>query len=324
MDYTQKYLEMQRELSPHEVKEHFLALLREKPPVGALLDTIDLSGCDLQGISFFKTEICNCNFSGSNLEKVECSGARILDSKFNDVVMNYAGLGSAEVKNSLFFNAKLKNTTLTNARFDACDFRCASFDYARITEAVLDACDFSQASMEECNMAQTSVAHSVFNEVSLKGSIIRGIHDYENAQWIGTDIRNINFAGAYHLRRHIQDENYIYEFKNRSVLHAFYYRIWQITSNCGRSLSRWMILILLQITVFTYLYTVVDVDYGKYESTISPLYYSIATMTTLGYGDVVPASGAAQMLASLQVVFGYIMLGGLLSILTNKLARRAD
>jgi voltage-gated potassium channel Kch len=54
------------------------------------------------------------------------------------------------------------------------------------------------------------------------------------------------------------------------------------------------------------------------------VYYSIVTLTTLGYGDVVPASPAAQVLAMIEVILGYVMLGGLLSIFASKMARRAD
>jgi voltage-gated potassium channel Kch len=50
----------------------------------------------------------------------------------------------------------------------------------------------------------------------------------------------------------------------------------------------------------------------------------LVTLTTLGYGDVVPTSLAAQMLAVLEALLGYVGLGGLLSILANKMARRAD
>jgi len=47
-------------------------------------------------------------------------------------------------------------------------------------------------------------------------------------------------------------------------------------------------------------------------------------MTTLGYGAALPVSMAAQMLAVTQAVIGCIGLGGLLSSLSNKMARRAD
>ena len=48
------------------------------------------------------------------------------------------------------------------------------------------------------------------------------------------------------------------------------------------------------------------------------------TLTTLGYGDVLPKTPTAQVLAMLEVVTGYVMLGGLLSIFSSKMARRAD
>jgi voltage-gated potassium channel Kch len=50
----------------------------------------------------------------------------------------------------------------------------------------------------------------------------------------------------------------------------------------------------------------------------------VVTLTTLGYGDVIPASAGGQVIAMVEVVTGYVMLGGLLSILSNKMARRGD
>lgn len=66
--------------------------------------------------------------------------------------------------------------------------------------------------------------------------------------------------------------------------------------------------------------------YGKGPQPVnfgSALYFSIVTFTTLGFGDVVAASRAARVLVGLEVIVGYVMLGGLVSILANKLARRS-
>jgi len=81
---------------------------------------------------------------------------------------------------------------------------------------------------------------------------------------------------------------------------------------------------LAQTVFFAWVYTLVGVDYGDHPTVLSPLYYSVVTLTTLGYGDVVPASMAAQVVAMIEVIMGYVMLGGLLSIFTNKIARRGD
>ena len=67
-------------------------------------------------------------------------------------------------------------------------------------------------------------------------------------------------------------------------------------------------------------------DNLKEEDSVSwftPFYYSIVTFTTLGFGDVVPVTGIARFAVALEVILGYIMLGGLISIFANKLARRA-
>ena len=52
-------------------------------------------------------------------------------------------------------------------------------------------------------------------------------------------------------------------------------------------------------------------------------YYSIVTFTTLGFGDITPIKWYTEILVTIEVILGYIMLGGLISILANKLARRS-
>ena len=76
--------------------------------------------------------------------------------------------------------------------------------------------------------------------------------------------------------------------------------------------------------IFTGFYHFVGIDYGPYPTKISPLYFSVVTLTTLGFGDAVPQTIGGQIVVMLEVSTGYIMLGGLLSIFSNKLARRGD
>ena len=92
-------------------------------------------------------------------------------------------------------------------------------------------------------------------------------------------------------------------------------------SHHARQLQTW---ILTLAAIFAGLYETVAVDFGDHPTAISSIYYSVVTLTTLGYGDVVPVSTAAQIVAMIEVVLGYVMLGGLLSIFANKMARRAD
>jgi hypothetical protein len=134
----------------------------------------------------------------------------------------------------------------------------------------------------------------------------------------------VNFCGAHLLRRHILDTNYLHEFRNQSRTNEWVYRIWSISSDCGRSFTRWGLWTALIAIVFAAIYTTVDVDFGAHQTLLSPLYFSVVTLTTLGYGDVLPVSMAAQIVAMVQVVIGYVSLGGALSIFTTKMARKAS
>ena len=59
--------------------------------------------------------------------------------------------------------------------------------------------------------------------------------------------------------------------------------------------------------------TAVDVGDG------SLLYFSLVTLSTLGYGDIIPASPWARMLASLQAVAGTLYLAVFISSLVSGL-----
>ena len=51
-------------------------------------------------------------------------------------------------------------------------------------------------------------------------------------------------------------------------------------------------------------------------------YYSIVTFTTLGFGDIIPKTTIAAMCVTVEVILGYVMLGGLITIFASKLSRR--
>lgn len=133
-----------------------------------------------------------------------------------------------------------------------------------------------------------------------------------------------SFSGAYLVRREIMDQNYLFEFRTRDQRHAVLYKIWKATSDCGRSVSRWAAMTVMVALLFALLYTIVDIDYGPNQTGLSPLYFSVVTITTLGYGDALPKSMLAQVLVMVEVAVGYMMLGGVLSIFATRTGRRAD
>ncbi len=311
---------------------------------GADLKGLDLNGLDLSGVNFAGADLSGCDLSAANLTKANLFNARLKGANLKEALLRLtnlngadltganldsvrairAGFGMACLDNATMFNARMELCSFSKASLKDADLRCANLKGSVMREADIQGADLTEARLEEADLSMAMVHWANFTNADLRRARLRLIQGYDRAKWIGTDIRDINFAGAYLMRRYVNDQNFLMEFKNHSPLSKFLYYIWLITSDCGRSMSRWCMWIFLQAWFFAWLYSIVGVDYGEHPTGLSNLYFSIVTLTTLGFGDVVPSNTAGQLVVMTEVITGYMMLGGLLSIFSNKMARRAD
>ncbi len=299
----------------------------------------DLSGLDLSGYDFSNTNFTDADLTGSNLswsilagaifykaKLVHCEilGADLSGANLNECVAEMCGLAAANLTNASLISARMSRSSMSKSCLHNADLRGADLESARIIEADLTGANFFRAKLSRADLKHCNVEGTNFELAEMRATRLLGIKKFNKANWIGTDIRDLDLRGAHLVQRYIADENYLYEFRIQSSFHMLLYHLWRITSNCGRSLSLWTLWIIVITLLFASLYSVCDIDYGEYKTSFSPIYFSVVTLTTLGYGDVYPASLTAQILAAIQAIFGYICLGGLLSIFANKMARRAD
>jgi uncharacterized protein YjbI with pentapeptide repeats len=302
--------------------------------IGEDLSALDLSGFDLAGVDLSRADLSGTRLVGADLRGAVLFGARLegaelLDAKLEGADLTEcraqrAGFGRADLSGATLFQADLREAALTSASLRRADLRAANLAGARLREVDLTRADLTRADLRGSDLEKGTVRDTLFVETDLRGARLRGLTGYTRARWVGADILDVDFCGAYLLRRTIMDQNYLHEFRNHSPIHAALYWVWWATSDCGRSFLRWGLWTVFLAVVFAALFEQVSVDYGDHPTFFSSLYYSVVTLTTLGYGDVVPASPAAQLLAMTEVILGYVMLGGLLSIFSNKMARRAD
>ena len=296
---------------------------------GANLACVDLGGADLSEADLTEANLFGANLEGAVLyravlDRAEFSTANLRGANLTECRGSRVGFGATDLEGARLFNARLESSTFSRARLCRAEMRTGVFTGSRLHEADLAEADLTGADLRETDMEGVSLAGAVMRDADLRAARLRGITGYEDADWIGCDIRDINFTGAYLLRRFVLDQNFLEEFRTRSRAHAIVHAIWSATSDCGRSLMRWGLWTLGLATFFAGLYLLCDMDYGAHETWLSPFYFSVVTLTTLGYGDVLPASPVAQTVSMAEVVMGYVMLGGLITIFSNKLARRAD
>lgn len=298
--------------------------LRGVSLIGADLRNADLSGRDLTGAQLFQADLRGANLQDAILENAELSAANLEGALLDRANCKRAGFGRANLSNASLFEADLEEATLTQALLTGANLHCVNFKHSRLREADLSGADLSEADLGYADLSLSNVKKTNFSNADLRHARLRMLRHFKSANWLGVDIRDINFAGAYLMRREIIDQNFIKEFRAYNGLTKLLYYPWALTCDCGRSMFRWCCCIGLLLFMFAYLYTFVGIDYGPYTTGLSPLYFSVVTMTTLGFGDVTPSTMGGQLVAMAEVTTGYIMLGGLLSIFSNKLARRGD
>lgn len=301
--------------------------------VGADLAGLDLARADLSGADLSRASLAGANLLGAKLAATtlfeadltgaELTGADLNDANLEAACLARAGLGLANLRGARLPRADLTGATLSDASLANANLQGARLDGARARGVDLTGADLGRCSLRNTELSGSQVAQANFNGADLRGAALAGIRGFELAQWLGVDLREVDFSGAWRCRSFIQDENYLAEFRAQSRWSNAVYVVWKLTSDCGRSAGRWAVACGLVTALFAWLNTLVGVDYGRYPTAISPLYFSVVTLATLGYGDAVPSSIGGQIVAISAVLAGYVMLGGLLTILSNKLARRA-
>ncbi|MDE0012308.1 MAG: potassium channel family protein [Candidatus Poribacteria bacterium] len=141
------------------------------------------------------------------------------------------------------------------------------------------------------------------------------------------------------FKRYVADQQFIRAFNQANPLLA---GLWRWSSDYGRSLGLWAFWSFFLAILFAFAYMpfpewlptwiqdwaprfhqTTGIYSGQTLTFSDCFYFSVVTFTTLGFGDVVADNVSARFLVALEVIFGYIMLGGLISIFSNKLASRS-
>jgi len=64
-----------------------------------------------------------------------------------------------------------------------------------------------------------------------------------------------------------------------------------------------------------------DIDPTVAPMWLQNLYFSVVTFATLGFGDIAPACGWTQVLVIFEVIFGYVFLGLIITIIARRFGR---
>lgn len=235
-------------------------------------------------------------------------------------------------------NANLWNTNLTGAGLIFANLKNAILIQSNLEKACLIGANFENANLSNANLRGAKLKNA-----SLENANVSGVKYSRFAKYRG--IRTATCYGSPRFRRFSQDQDFLEELREESTLGRILYWLWLIFADCGRSfwpILSWLLLIsfmfgaiyagyeipvwlsFLPDSLQNFLISIhPQLDFKHLQTWFSPYYFSLVTLTTLGFGDITPLNAAGEVFVSVEVLIGYMMLGLLISILSNKIARRS-
>lgn len=224
----------------------------------------------------------------------------------------------------------LSYARLEGARLTGLDLSHANLFRAQLQKATLRRVNFTESSLIKTHLEDADLRDAVFD-----GANLGFIRYTEDGFWRrGTILREALIEKALYvdplLERCAKDQYYLYVLKyrnRRNILFRFFFGLWWITCNYGKSPLIWAAWSIFLALGFAFVYYLLGKEgfvvrhLGWSFSTM--VYYSVVTFTTLGFGDITPMTQEAAWWVMAEVIAGYVMLGGLISIFATKLARRS-
>jgi uncharacterized protein YjbI with pentapeptide repeats len=285
------------------------------------LENANLAEADLKKANLSFTNFKNANFAFSNMESAIFSFANFEGANFSaadlenayleDANLSGARLSGANLKNAIMANSNLKNAYLADANLEGTILRAVNFRNANLSSVTFD-------------------QKIMWNLAKAKCFSLKKLWHQRDDILLDTTIRckGVNAAtcyGSQQFKLFLQDQDFLEEFMEKKWGKKLFF-IWWLFADCGRSLGRWAGWSLLLASLFAFLFwhlgsDAFDTQHLKFNF-LTMFYYSVVTFTTLGFGDIIPKTSTAAMCVTIEVIIGYVMLGGLITIFASKLSRR--
>lgn len=302
---------------------------------------VKLRGSDFSGLKISGAKFKSAAGRGADLFEVNFSDCSLNGVNFNSAYIDESNFKNAKISGCSFLEASLHKVNFTNTKVVFTDFSSATFSFSDLREVEFLECDFYEANFLRANLEgaqflggkynplvgkeiRINLCGAKFNAAKFNSETYFDVCNFSTA----SDFRTLSFESAnysqglrqtlrYCNRRHNWTDWYE---KNNPMICYFVKKFWSY-SDYGNSVKAIIFSFLKIALFFASIYFVIPslIDGLDQWSPVGSLYFSIVTMTTLGFGDMHPYKGGwvAQCLIMIQVIYGYVLLGGLITVLSN-------
>jgi len=297
---------------------------------------IDLKNAKLTHLNLENANLLRADMRKANLSFTNFKNANLAFSNLDSAIFSFANLEGANFAAADLENAYLEDAKLTSARLSGANLKNAKLANSDFKNAYLVDADLEGTNLIAANFTNANLS-SVKYDQKIMWKLIRETPFSLKKLWkhrynilLDTTIRckGVNAAtcyGSQQFKIFLQDQDFLEEFMEKKWGKIIFF-IWWLFADCGRSLGRWAGWSFALALLFTFLFWFLgsnsfDTKHLEF-SVLTMFYYSVVTFTTLGFGDIIPRTSTAAMFVTVEVILGYVMLGGLITIFASKLSRR--
>lgn len=298
--------------------------------------SIDLKNAELMHLNLEKANLAEADLQMANLSFANFKNANFAFANLDSAVFSFGNFEGASFSGAHLENAYLEDASLVGAKLPGANLKKAklansNLKNAYLVDASLEGSILSAVNFRNANVSSVTFDQRIFwNLAREKRFNLRNLWDQREDILLDTTIRckGVNATtcyGSQQFKLFLQDQDFLEEFLDKKWGKKIFF-IWWILADCGRSLGRWAGWSFLLALVFAFVFWRLgpdsfDTPHLKFNL-LTMFYYSVVTFTTLGFGDIIPKTTTAAMCVTVEVIVGYVMLGGLITIFASKLSRR--
>jgi len=260
---------------------------------------------------------------------------------------------SDQLKNVIYRPDKLAPTRPLN-RFSNYKFENVSFSKTVIKEVIFIACEFKdclfigttflKCEFHRCKFNGCNLHKIIFKDTYINPNVFAKLLDHRKHSNIGVHLfhqLNVNSLNTYQRDFAITAEFFFrkwkryqltYEWKNGELGFLSFFKQWlpnilyYLLAGYGlraKFFAKWTIILVSIVVFINYYFWNVFTIIGKEgkNGLIEAFYFTIITLTTVGYGDLVPASNIGMFVIGLEAILGIVWLGVFASMIIRRLVR---
>jgi len=328
-----KQLEFLRKCSQKRSMTEWNKWRKGNPRQEIWLQGSDLGHIHLEGVVLNYARLEGAKLYFAHLEGADLSGAHLEEANLNAANLKGANLSIACLKGADLFGANLEGTFFEGAHLEGAKLVYAHLNGAELTLANLEGAKLVGAYLEGALLRGTHLEGADFTACSVDGLTLF---------WECIVDRKTDFRGVGLDRCRIDEgTRYLLEYNRRRMNCEDWYKqhprlAWPVKaffwmSDYGRSTGRIIFTFFGLALIFAgiyYLYALVNspgIVSNLFEGNDGPvpgwlvpfrtIYFSIVTMTTLGFGDMHADCRSlwGHLLLTVQVILGYVLLAALVT-----------